>query len=168
MNDLIDGILDFSKVGDDKNQNFEKVDLNLTVQKASESIATKVEEKGGNLNIHQLPVVNGHPLLLEQLFQNLLENGIKYNQSSRLQVEIKCQTSFRFHTILFIDIGIGIHQEYFDTVFEMFKRLHTRNEYQGTGIGLALCKKVAIQHGGDLTILTSSKEGTSFKLTLPK
>ena len=106
--------------------------------------------------------------MLTELFQNLIENGIKYNTSAHRIIEIKVTESpveWLFH---FRDNGIGFEQQYAQQIFKMFKRLHTNGEFQGTGIGLAICQKVVEKHGGQIWAESKKGVGTNFFFTLPK
>lgn len=166
MNNLIEDVLEVSKVSTAEMKK-EVVDLNQTIRSVLYNIDDFMKEKNGYIETHSLPAVKGNGGYLHQLFQNLIVNGVKYNQAERPKVVIYCQEqgdNFRF---CIEDNGIGIDLNYQDAVFEMFKRLHTAAEYEGTGIGLALCKKIVERHGGKIWLERSSPAGTMFCFTLP-
>lgn len=167
MNNLIEDVLEFSKVSTAEMKK-EVVDLNQTIRSVLYNIDDFLKEKKGYVETHALPAVMGNGGYLHQLFQNLIVNGLKYNENEHPKVTISCQDQGEDYRFCIEDNGIGIDLSYQDTVFEMFKRLHTAAEYEGTGIGLALCKKIAEQHGGKIWLEHSSPAGTMFCLTLPK
>lgn len=167
MNNLIEDVLEFSKVSTAEMKR-EKVDLNQTIRSVLYNIDDFLKENNGYVETHHLPSVEGNGGYLHQLFQNLIVNGVKYNEKDRPKVVISCQTEGKQYRFCVQDDGIGIDLAYQETVFEMFKRLHTSAEYEGTGIGLALCKKIVEQHGGEIWLEASSPEGTIFCFTLPQ
>ena len=116
-----------------------------------------------------LPAVSGNNVKLYQLFQNLITNGLKYNTSKFPTVKIRAlNQSGDYYLLQVSDNGIGIPEEFRTSVFDMFKRLHSSSAYEGTGIGLALCKVIVEQHGGRIWIEGNTEGGTSFLFTLPK
>ena len=167
MNNLIEDVLEFSKVSTSEMKK-EEVDLNQTIRSVLYNIDDFLRENNGKINAENLPLVNGNGGYLHQLFQNLIVNGIKYNENDEPSVSISCQIQENVFRFCVQDNGIGIDDAYQDTVFEMFKRLHTSAEYEGTGIGLALCKKIVEQHGGEIWLENSLPSGTTFCFTLPK
>jgi len=167
MNNLIEDVLEFSKVSTSEMKK-EEVDLNQTIRSVLYNIDDFLRENNGIINAENLPLVSGNGGYLHQLFQNLIVNGIKYNENEKPSVYISCQIQENIFRFCVEDNGIGIEDAYQDTVFEMFKRLHTSAEYEGTGIGLALCKKIVEQHGGEIWLENSLPSGTTFCFTLPK
>ena len=167
MNNLIEDVLEFSKVSTAEMKK-ETIDLNQTIRSVLYNIDDYLKGNNGYVETHQLPLIEGNGGYLHQLFQNLIVNGVKYNEQDRPKVVISCQTEAKQYRFCVQDNGIGIDLAYQDTVFEMFKRLHTSAEYEGTGIGLALCKKIVEQHGGEIWLESSSPEGTIFCFTLPR
>lgn len=167
MNNLIEDVLEVSKVSTAEMKK-EVVDLNQTIRSVLYNIDDFLKENNGYIETHPLPAVKGNGGYLHQLFQNLIVNGVKYNQADRPKVVIYCQEQGDNYRFCIEDNGIGIDLSYQDAVFEMFKRLHTAAEYEGTGIGLALCKKIVEQHGGQIWLERSSSAGTLFCFTLPR
>lgn len=167
MNNLIEDVLEFSKVSTAEMKK-EIIDLNETIRSVLYNIDDFLRANNGSVETYQLPSVEGNGGYLHQLFQNLIVNGVKYNEQERPKVLISCQLHEKNYRFCVQDNGIGIDLAYQDTVFEMFKRLHTSAEYEGTGIGLALCKKIVEQHGGEIWLEDSTSEGTTFCFTLPQ
>ncbi len=165
MNNLIEDVLEFSKINTMEMRQ-EEVDLDKTLQSVLYNIGGFLEEKGGTVKHGELPVIKGNPGYLHQLFQNLIVNGIKYNENTQPKVYIDCQRKESAYQFIIKDNGIGIEEEYRELIFEMFKRLHTSDKYEGTGIGLALCKKIVEQHGGRIWVESSGENGSCFCFTL--
>ncbi len=172
MQVLINDLLTFSRVGR-LNATYSDVHLDDTLDAAVENLSTAIEESGAEVvRTGPLPEVFGDPTLLTMLWQNLIGNAIKFSPPDvRPRIVIDCQPgpgqppelwSFRVS-----DNGIGISEEFVDKVFVIFQRLHAREVYGGTGIGLALCKKIVEHHGGTIWIDTSQTAGTLFRFTLP-
>ena len=170
MNQLIEAVMSVSLIGQNGLDN-QFLDPATLLETATANLESLIQEKGARIEYPKLPKVYGDEQLLIQLFQNLLENGLKYNESGQALVRISAHPSDRpgFFEFTFIDNGIGIDPEYRDQVFEMFKRLHTRSEYAGTGIGLAICRRIVELHHGQIWIDTPSHgQGTAFHFLLPQ
>ena len=114
-----------------------------------------------------LPTVAGNPRQLEQLFSNLVSNAIKYSGDEDPRVEIAVEQWGDRCLFSVTDNGIGIDPAYVEQVFEIFNRLHSADEFEGTGIGLALCRKIVTHHGGDIWVDSEPGTGTTFQFTLP-
>ncbi|AKS32158.1 sensor histidine kinase [Mycolicibacterium goodii] len=173
MQVLINDLLTFSRVGR-LNATTTEVDLEAVVDAALNNISTAVEEVGAEIvrPDQPLPHVDGDPTLLVMVWQNLLANAVKFHRegvSPRIVIECGTETVGGVENWLFTvsDNGIGISEEFVDKVFVIFQRLHGRDTYGGTGIGLALCKKIIEHHGGNIWIDTSYTGGTRFCFTLP-
>lgn len=173
MQVLINDLLTFSRVGR-LNSTTAEVDLNTVVDAALNNISTAIEESGAQIvrPDEPLPHIDGDPTLLIMVWQNLLGNAVKFRREGvapRIVVECRTQTVGDADNWLFTvtDNGIGISEEFADKVFVIFQRLHGRDTYGGTGIGLALCKKIVEHHGGNIWIDTSYTGGTRFCFTLP-
>ncbi|WP_329550859.1 sensor histidine kinase [Streptomyces sp. NBC_00696] len=171
MQVLINDLLTFSRVGrlDDTR---EKVALGSTLDKALRNLAAAVEESGARIDRPEtLPDIVGDPTLLTMLWQNLVGNALKFRHPDRApHVSVTCDAdpeSPGMWRLSVGDNGIGIPEEFTDKVFVIFQRLHSRDAYGGTGIGLALCKKIVEHHGGRIWIESTVGEGTRFCFTLP-
>ncbi len=167
MNELIQGILDISKIEKQETLVLKETDLNIVLTKVKMNLEHTFEVENAILEYEILPTIIANEPQIVQLFQNIIENGIKYNRRKQSQITISHQQDAKQIHLYFRDNGIGINPQYYDKIFEMFKRLHSGFEFKGTGIGLAICKKIALRHKGDLTVEKSSDEGTVFKLSLP-
>jgi light-regulated signal transduction histidine kinase (bacteriophytochrome) len=171
MQVLINDLLTFSRVGRLNTATVE-VDLNAVLADGVANIATAVEETGAQIVLpdEPLPRVVGDPTLLTMLWQNLVGNAVKFHREGlapRIVVDYEDGPEQGEWLFSVSDNGIGINQEFADKVFVIFQRLHGRDAYAGTGIGLALCKKIVEYHGGAIWIDTSYTDGTRFYFTLP-
>jgi signal transduction histidine kinase len=165
INEMISGILTFSKVH--SHDELTAVDLNTTMQKVKENLKIAMAAKGVKLECDKLPVIKSNSVLMIQLFQNLIANAIKYNQSDKPIVQIQCTLEGGFYQFIVSDNGIGIEDKYRESVFDMFSRLHNREQYSGSGIGLAICKKIVERMGGSIWNSPNKHKGTDFAFTLP-
>ena len=158
MTDLIKAVLNYSRLSGEKIP-FDRVDLNRVVETIINDFELAIEEKGAEITYESLPVVYGNELQLNQLFLNLISNALKF---SKRRPEIRITSAYlgrnnspgntEFAEIVFTDNGIGFDQQYADKIFNVFQRLHNRQDYPGTGIGLALCKKIIDQHHGRISV----------------
>ena len=143
MSELVSGLLELSKVN--KLQKFEPVDLNQIAKEVILDLDSDKDQVKPILDIRKLPKVRGNKIGLRQVFQNIIGNALKFRIPNKaLKITIKSQVLKNGHNISISDTGIGIEKNYLDKIFGIFQRLHTEKEYQGTGIGLALCKKLLI------------------------
>ena len=177
MRHLITDLLNYSRVTSEK-EPFVKTDLNEVMKNVVTDFELKIEEKKAGLVVDPLPVIEAVPLQMNQLFQNLLSNSLKFTRPGRQpRISVRAERVAKkingsgetsaHYCISWIDNGIGIEPQFADKVFTIFQRLHTRDEYEGTGIGLALCKKIATRHGGDITMEPNEDGGTVFRIILP-
>ena len=173
MQVLINDLLTFSRVGRPSTTKDVDVDLGAALDAALGNLTTAIEESGAEIARQAtLPTVVGDPTLLTMLWQNLIGNAVKFRRDGvepRIVLECEPGTGENDGQWLFnlADNGIGIDEEFVDKVFVIFQRLHGRDVYGGTGIGLALCKKIVEYHGGTIWIDTSYKSGTRLSFTLP-
>ena len=151
-----------------------EADLDTALDDALANLATAIEESHAEIvrPAQRLPRVVGDPTLLTMLWQNLIGNAVKFQRADHPpRIVIECQRGAgdrRGDWLLTVtDNGIGIDEEFVDKVFVIFQRLHGRDQYSGTGLGLALCKKIVEHHGGTIRIDTSYDRGTRFEFTLP-
>jgi signal transduction histidine kinase len=169
MQQLINELLMFSRVGQAGTVR-EPVSLNETVHRAAEALEATIEDTDAQVVVSDLPTVSGDPTLLAQLFQNLIANSIKFRRvDENPVVEISAERSGAEWEFACKDNGIGIAPAYAERVFVIFQRLHPREAYPGTGIGLALCRKIVDFHGGRIWLDTqdSADPGTTIRWTLP-
>lgn len=168
MSDLISALLRYSRVtkSDDP---FERLDLNEVIKDVLSDLELAIKDSGAKIEYEKLPVIDGDKFQIQQLFQNLISNSIKY-VSAGVEPNIRIQTKKIKNgkiKIIFLDNGIGIKKEYYEKVFQPFKRLHTRDQYKGTGIGLSLCMKIVEKHGGKIYIESEYGKGSRFIIELP-
>ncbi len=167
MSDLIRDILQYSKLEQEINMNPE-VALNNVVQKVLEGLKDTIDKNNATVIYDQLPVITCNKTMVTELFQNLIENAIKYNLSEKKIVTVSVQDKVSDWLFSVNDNGIGFEQQYAQQIFKIFKRLHTDDEFQGTGIGLSICAKVIEKHGGKIWAESEKGKGSTFYFTLPK
>jgi PAS domain S-box-containing protein len=171
MSLLIDDLLLYSHVRHQPHH-MESIDLNLKLKNVMEDLELDIEKKKADIQVQQLPVVNGYRRQLEQLFQNLISNALKYSKADvppiiKIEAQEVQKAGKAYHLISVKDNGIGFAQEYAEKIFQMFTRLHGKAEYSGTGVGLAIVKKVVENHNGYIEVESVVNEGTVFKIYLP-
>ncbi len=180
MQNLIDSLLDFSSV-DSTDLIFEPCDLNALVEESKNDLHISISEKEAIIEHENLPVIMGVYIQISQLITNLLDNAIKYSRpgikplikitSSMIEGKIIDHTSAnnqkKYHAIKFADNGIGFEQEYANKIFELFQRLHLKNEYSGTGIGLGIVKKIVTNHNGFIIVKGKPNIGSTFTIYIP-
>lgn len=162
----IDGVLQVSRVRT-KGKQFEDVSLQELVRSVELDLSALIKNNNAKVIIKDLPTVHGDTNQLKQLFQNLLGNAIKFHSDSKPVVKITAESDKKNWNISVEDNGIGIPENLTGRLFTMFKRLHTDKEYEGSGIGLAVCKKIAERHGGTITLKSTEGKGSTFTLSLP-
>ncbi len=174
MQVLINDLLAFSRVTT-KAQPFTAVNLAETAGGVLEDLEGRIEQVKGRVEVGSLPVIDAEPLQMRQLLQNLIGNALKFRRPEALPV-VKVEAQIipdpdspekKLCRLTVSDNGIGFDEKYLDRIFNAFQRLHTRNEYEGTGMGLAIVRKIALYHGGDITAKSKPGEGSTFILTLP-
>ena len=167
MRTLIEGLLEFSRAGSGE-EPAEPVELAGVTADVLRSLAAAMVEAGAEIEISDLPVVMGNRAQLERLLQNLVANALKFHGNGRAQVWVRAEgEALGMAQIAVADSGIGIAPEDRENVFEMFQRLHEREAYEGTGIGLAVCRKIVERHGGRIWVDGREGGGTVFRFTLP-
>ncbi|WP_321415213.1 ATP-binding protein [uncultured Desulfobacter sp.] len=165
MQALIQDLLSLSRAGRMALAS-ERIDLNELIQEVKVSFKEEIEQSGTDFKTVDCPAVHADPVLLKQVFQNLIHNAFKFNNKEKPIIEISC-TKKNDQTIFGVkDNGIGIKPEYMEQIFIPFKRLHGRYEYPGTGIGLSICKKIVEQHDGQIWVESKIDEYSHFKFTL--
>ncbi|TYB62645.1 HAMP domain-containing protein [Nonomuraea sp. PA05] len=166
---LINDLLDFSRVGRVTGEKSE-LDSGATLDAALDNLSATIEDSGATVTRDELPRVHGNELQLTQLFQNLIENAVKFRSEEPPRVHIGVRRDGDLWEFSCADNGIGVEPKYADRIFLIFQRLHPRDVYPGTGIGLALCRKIVEYHGGQLWLdgdSGSGGHGATFRWTLP-
>jgi signal transduction histidine kinase len=179
MQDLINDILRFSKISAEK-QSFEEVDMNTIVRDVVSEMEGTIREKKVEITVDPLPLLPASTVLMGPLFSNLISNALKYtrkNEPPRVRIRYDeappvaaapgKEPETRYGRIYIEDNGIGFDQKYAEQIFDMFRRLHSSAEYEGTGIGLALCKKIVDMHRGFISAIGRPGEGAIFIVSLP-
>ncbi|MFC4541254.1 PAS domain S-box protein [Halosolutus amylolyticus] len=166
MREMIDGLLEYSRV-ETRGDPFEPVDLDAIVDEVLADLSLRIDESDAEITTADLPRVEGDASQLRQVFQNLLSNAIAYSGDETPRVHVDAERRGRKWVISVRDEGIGIDPDDQDRVFTIFDRLHSREEYEGTGIGLALCERIVERHGGDIWVESDPGEGSTFSFTLP-
>lgn len=167
MRGLIQDLLSYSRIRS-KGQEFVSVDLNDIVRGVISDLEVRLEQTEGRVKVGDLPTVLADPLQMRQVFQNLIGNALKFKKSGVPPVvKIVSRTKENGHVIVVQDNGIGFEQQYAERVFEIFQRLHGRSEYEGTGMGLAIVKKILERHVGSIRAESAAGQGARFILTLP-
>lgn len=167
MTQLIDDLLTYSRVDRMENTAVE-VDCNLIVHQVCNRLSAAINQQQAKVAIDPLPTIKGNPLQISQIFQNLIENALKYSRTE-VTPEIKISVTQQNHHWVFScrDNGIGIEPDYFEQIFYAFKRLHSQSQYAGTGIGLAVCKKIVQRYGGEIWVTSTFGEGSAFYFSFP-
>jgi PAS domain S-box-containing protein len=166
MQVLIKDLLAYSQVGT-KQKTFKPTICAVALEQAIFNLHAAIEESGGEITYDLLPTVSADTSQLTRLFQNLIGNAIKFRGKDRLRIHITAEQKGNEWTFSIRDNGIGIDPQFFSRIFVIFQRLHTREEYEGTGIGLAVCKKIVERHGGRIWVESEQGKGTTFYFTMP-
>lgn len=171
MNNIIEGILAYSTL-DKTTQPFEKIDLNEVIENIKTDLELIIKEKGAILLTSEFPEIEGAQILISQLFYNLIQNALKFSKaddpprviitSSVVNIEDRDLVEIKIK-----DNGIGLDAAYAEKIFTAFERLHSKDQYEGNGLGLALCRKIAKRHGGNITATGEKDNGAEFIVTLP-
>lgn len=164
---MLDGLLSYSRLGFGKGQS-EKVDMNTLVQGVLADLDPLLAEAGAEVQRERLPEIQGDPTGLRQLYLNLIGNAIKFRGQHPLRITLGAQEDGAWWRFVVKDNGIGVDPRFQENIFGMFQRLHTESEYPGTGIGLAICKKIVEQYGGSIWVKSQPDEGAAFYFTLPR
>ena len=168
MQKLINDLLEYSRVIS-RGKPSEPVDCELLVRQAMENLRLTITENNAVITHSKLPVITADSSQLVQAFQNLLNNAIKFKRPDNPpQIHINVQENDEEWLISVKDNGIGIENQYFERIFVIFQRLHSRREYAGNGIGLSVCKKIIERHGGKIWIESEVGKGTTFFFTIPR
>jgi len=179
MQILLHDLLTLSRVTS-KAQPFEPVDLKRVIDDVVSNLEVRIEQTGAAVEIGGLPVVEADAAQMRQLFQNLISNALKFQRDgTKPVVHISAKVLDNADTlagampgeeicqVMVADNGIGFDERYLERIFQVFQRLHSRSEYEGTGIGLAVCRKIADRHGGTISAKSAEGNGATFIVTLP-
>ena len=171
MYNMIDGVLNYSKINSPR-QFIEEIDLDQLLDEIITDLELLIQAKEAQFSSTGLPVVMGYRVLLYQLFYNIILNALKFAKTGEpVQVNIQCtiseQQQEKFYRIDITDNGIGFEDEYAGSIFETFTRLNAADEYEGTGLGLALCRKITDRHNGFIFATGELNKGATFTVLLP-
>jgi signal transduction histidine kinase len=166
MQSLIQDLLAFSRVGRQETE-LKSTNCDEVVRHALTDLQAAITESGAVINREHLPTLMANPMQLKQVFQNLIGNALKFRGTAPPVIQISAERQGLDWLFSIADNGIGISPEHAESVFIIFNRLHTRTEYPGNGIGLAICKKIIERHGGKISVQPGKTEGTIFRFTLP-
>jgi PAS domain S-box-containing protein len=169
MQIMLNDLLQYSRVSTQPGE-LQIIEASTIVQRACEMLSLRIESAGASIRCHQLPKVSCIPSLLERLFINLFDNSLKYCSTVPPEIEVSSETKNGFHEFSVQDNGIGIDGTFAEKIFIIFQRLHNRSEYDGTGIGLAVCKRIVERHQGAIWLEKNelNQGGACFKFTLPE
>jgi PAS domain S-box-containing protein len=167
MKTLIQDLLMYSRIGSNK-EDFTIVDLNEVMQYTGRLLEGIIKETGTIITVKSLPVIRANKTLISQLLVNLVSNALKYHGDKKPEIEVGYIEDPGAWIFYVKDNGIGIDSKFFDRVFIIFQRLHNKNEYSGTGIGLAICKKIVEIHKGKIWIESELSKGSTFYFSIPK
>lgn len=165
MQSLIRNLLDYARV-DTRSMDFEQIDATVILNQALANLNALLNESGAVVNYDTFPEVTANPVLLSQVFQNLIGNAIKFRGEEPPCINLSAEKKERKWLFSVTDNGIGIPHEQTDRIFEVFQRSHDKSKYQGTGIGLAICKKIIEHHGGRIWVESEPGKGSTFFFTI--
>ena len=171
MSNLINDLLEFSRIST-RGKPFKNVPLQQLIESTLGDIEISIEESGATITLDKLPEINADASQMHHLFLNLISNAIKFRKNDvkpiiEIQYNQETTSQEQWHVITVKDNGIGFEQEFSDKIFVPFQRLHARTEYKGTGIGLAICRRIVERHGGKISATSVLGEGTNFKIEIP-
>jgi len=168
MNNLLDALLQYATIGRSE-EGLTEVNLTDIVDICKLHLKLKIQENDAKVEHHQLPIVKANRMRMMQLFQNMISNAIKFKRPGTTPVvTIKAEEREADFLIAVQDNGIGIPEEFKERIFVIFQRLHTKQSYEGTGIGLAICHKIIKRLGGSIWVESTQGEGTCFYFTIPR
>lgn len=181
MQKLINDLLRFSRHANSQ-EDYDKIDLNKIVEEVMQDMDMDIQKKEAAIHVSALPIIWAIPSQIRQVIQNLISNALKFaKQDMPLKMQISSRlvpassikpgaaaTATNFHQVIFKDNGIGFDPKYADEIFVVFKRLHSYHEFEGTGIGLSICKKIIEKHNGYITADGKQGEGATFTISLPE
>ena len=167
MKQLIEDLLAYSRVGT-RDKNFKPAEAESSLRRALTNLRAAIQDSGATVTQDKLPTIPCDEVQLAQLFQNLIGNALKFKGAEAPRIHVGAQETDAEWVLSVRDNGIGIEPQYFERIFMVFQRLHDKGEYPGTGIGLAIVKKVVERHGGRIWVQSQPGAGTTFHFTMPK
>jgi hypothetical protein len=166
MQHLIQGLLSYSRINTHGNPP-SPTDVGEVLEQVTTNLRLAIDESNARITHESVPVVEADATQLVQLFQNLIANAIKFCSALPPQIHISAEKEDPYWVFSIRDNGIGLDPEFADRIFAIFQRLHSRKDYPGTGIGLAICKRIVERHGGTIWVTSAPGEGSTFCFTLP-
>ena len=166
MESLIEGLLSLSRIDTSKG-NSQSIWIKEILQDIKSDYQIKIKESFALITWDEMPNIYANPVQIKTIFQNLISNALKYNESTPPKIHIRAEKVDDFWKFYVKDNGIGIREDQYKKIFVIFKRLHSRNKYSGTGIGLSICKKIIERYGGEISVISNESEGSTFIFTLP-
>ena len=166
MKRLINDLLEYSRLDTSTNER-DTIDMNELVEDLLENLKVHIQEVGADVVVGELPDVIGHKTQIGRVFQNLIDNGLKFQDEGPVQIEVSGARQGDMAEFQVTDNGVGFDSENADRIFGMFQRVHDRDVYDGTGAGLAIVKKIVESHGGTISLESEQGAGTTFYFTLP-
>ena len=167
MKDLISELLNYSRLST-RQKPLKSNNFNDLLNNALFNLKESIKESGAIITHDELPTLIAEKTQIVQLFQNLISNAIKFRSGNIPKIHIGVKENLNEWLFSVEDNGIGIDPEHFERIFKIFQRLHTRNEYPGTGVGLAICKKIVERHSGKIWLKSEIGKGSTFYFTIPK
>jgi len=167
MQSLLMALLEYSRLSTKTNP-FVEVNLSNLIGEVLSDLEIRIAKTGGQVHVGILPVISADPTQMRQLFQNVIGNALKFHkEGEKPLVKIQSSTNKQMIRIVVEDNGIGFDEQYLERIFAPFQKLHGRSEYEGTGMGLAICKKIVERHGGSITAKSTPGKGSLFVIDLP-
>jgi light-regulated signal transduction histidine kinase (bacteriophytochrome) len=166
MDALVEDLLEFSRITS-RGKPFNRTDVNAVVDEVQKDLSVAIRENQATIKAGILPTVSVNRLQMAMVFQNLIGNAIKFHEANKTIVTISAEKNEKDWIFSVRDNGRDIDSEYHEKIFELFQRLHSREAYQGTGIGLATCKRIVERHGGRIWVKSEPEEGSTFFFTIP-
>jgi len=166
METLIRDLLELSRVNS-MDGAFAETDSASALERALVSLRSTIEASGAIITSNDMPVIFAYEGQLIELFQNLIDNGIKFRRDDRIYINVSAKRDGAAWLFAVADNGLGIEPQYKDKIFQIFQKLHGKDKYPGSGIGLAICKKIAERHGGRIWVESKFGEGSTFYFTIP-
>ena len=166
MDMMINDILEYSRIGSTEKE-FKSLHTEKIIKRVLHNLKTLIEDNNAIVTYDPLPLIYANEYQMVQLFQNIIGNGIKYHGENKPKIHISVEKEDEEYIFSVKDNGIGIDQQHLERIFTIFQRLHTREEYAGTGIGLAITQRIIQQHSGKIWAESELGKGTTFFFTIP-